>query len=270
MYLSDYVNIYDSSPLQPVAAKRKAKNASTQILVSSTPSIVKKEPWVPSSPSRPSQETSVSTAEESQRGWEAKCCAPSNRQENLRGPGATAVVFPNLFALWLLCTYTESKTVSVCSEKIKPKAHSNFLLVESCAWFVSIKPGFCGTTWPIYRAGSSERVEPHLAQDLCLASHSIRRNESSLYCSALEPSPSLSETLSPPTSRMQPSRQMRFRGHHKTTPFYLFIFLTDFLLILTRLLVLTHNSPSAIRTINDAQKLIPAFQQRRFYILNYP
>lgn len=89
-----------------------------------------------------------------------KYCASSKCQGDPRGRGAAAVVFPKLFALWLLCTYTESKTVSVCSEKIKPKAQSNFLLVESCAWFVSIKPGFCGTTWPIYRAGSSKRAEP--------------------------------------------------------------------------------------------------------------
>lgn len=166
MYLSDYVNIYDSSPSQAAAASillpgGRPRTLSTQILVSSTPSIVKKEPWVPSSPD--SKAGQARRPQFPQRKnlkgvGKPKCYVPPKRQENLRGPTAAAVVFPNLFALWLLCTYTESKTVSVCSEKIKPKAHSNFLLVESCAWFVSIKPGFCGTTWPIYRAGSLERA----------------------------------------------------------------------------------------------------------------
>jgi hypothetical protein len=166
---------------------------------------------------------------------------------------------PNLFALWPLCTYTESKTLSLCSEKIKPKAQSNFLLVESCAWFVSIKPGFCGTTWPIYRAGTSESGAMFSTRSLLCQLLNVLGNIllpaatqlegiNPLYCSTLELCPSLSETLSPPTSRMQ----IRFRGNHKTTPFYLFIFLTDFLLIFTSLLVLTHNSPSAISAINDA------------------
>lgn len=58
--------------------------------------------------------------------------------------------------------------------------------------------------------------------------------------------------------------------HVATTKPHLFIYLffsrTDILLILTSLLVLTHNSPSALSAINDARKLIPASQQRRIFL----
>lgn len=89
------------------------------------------------------------------------------------------------------------------------------------------------------------------------------------YCSPLLP-------ITPPSSArhgaqqsphvIQPSRHRQLHGNHKDTSFF---FQTNILLILTSLLVLTHNNPSAISAINDAWKLIPTFQQRRFYMLNY-
>ena len=60
---------------------------------------------------------------------------------------AAAIVFLNLFALTPLWNITWSARFFICREKINPEAYSNFLLVESCAWFVSTKPGFLGITW---------------------------------------------------------------------------------------------------------------------------
>lgn len=114
--------------------------------------------------------------------------------------------------------YRHRKHDSLSAAKIKPKAHSNFLLVESCAWFVSIKPGFCGITWPIYRASTSKRVEPRVTQERHFVSYSVSRathccwrplNQKaliiSLPLSSGAAAPSHSETLRSPTSAMQPS-----------------------------------------------------------------
>lgn len=59
-----------------------------------------------------------------------------------------AVVFLNLFALTALGNKRGVQGFLIRREKINRKAQSNFLLVESCAQFVSTKPGFLSITWP--------------------------------------------------------------------------------------------------------------------------
>lgn len=58
-----------------------------------------------------------------------------------------ALVSLNILGL-TSCWNTETR-VFIYREKTDPEAYSNFLLVESCAWFVSTKPRFLSITWLI-------------------------------------------------------------------------------------------------------------------------
>ena len=60
---------------------------------------------------------------------------------------AAAPVFLNI--LGLIPLWNVETRFFICREKTDPEAYSNFLLVESCAWFVSTKPSFLSITWLI-------------------------------------------------------------------------------------------------------------------------
>lgn len=151
--------------------KRMARKSTTQMPVFSTPPLVKMEAREPSTPTQKHallgdlsfHREGLSGIGRPKQSISAKC---QGKHAGPRLPSSKPVCSPSSL-------HGHRKHDSQSAAKIKPKAHSNFLLVESCAWFVSIKPGFCGITWPIYWAGTSKRVEPRVTQDRHFASYSV-------------------------------------------------------------------------------------------------